>query len=290
MKENNGFQKKRKSYICKLCYSELSSSAVLEKHIQNVHKNESHFLDREITEEELKYDCTVCEKSFVTENCLKLHEVKHDRTCFFCPLELKDNDDFEKHALEVHGKKDEPIGNEKYKCMLCENIILKSGMSHHRKTHSSKKYQCKLCYKEYNKVNLNQHIHNVHRSTEEIKFLKEGNKSDLKYDCTECELKFLTQTLLRTHERIHTPLAAARSYKEVPKLPVTCNLCYTIFASNSNLRQHQHNFHTTVEGKAMMSLEEIKPSLLKVDCQFCDKSFSTILAKDTTDIISKRIR
>ena len=55
------------------------------------------------------------------------------------------------HRLEVHEKRDAPIGENKMKCMLCDKVIKKGTIASHRQAHTSAKNDhCSLCHIEFN--------------------------------------------------------------------------------------------------------------------------------------------
>ena len=96
------------------------------------------------------------------KTCSKLHKGIHDRTypCLFCAEELEGKENWEEHCTTCSWQKDKSVDGDtsKVECILCSEIVTKRDITVHSLTHSSKKCQCKLCYKEYNKVNLYQHV------------------------------------------------------------------------------------------------------------------------------------
>ena len=52
-----------------------------------------------------------------------------------------------------------------------------------------------------------------------------------------------------------------------------CNLCLIQFPRTKILKEHQERVHVSEIEKSLIDTEEIKPSLLKENCLFCDKKF-----------------
>ena len=71
-------QMKGKSQSCKLCYKTFSDTRAATKHEKVRHVKEAEYLQRDILDSELVHICTGCDKRFVTENILKLHNKKHE--------------------------------------------------------------------------------------------------------------------------------------------------------------------------------------------------------------------
>ena len=72
---------------CKLCYTECSNRSNLLSHLRR-HVEDKDAINRDITEDELNYQCKKCNKSFFTENILKYHtkygHKKDDLQCQIC--------------------------------------------------------------------------------------------------------------------------------------------------------------------------------------------------------------
>ena len=65
----------KKGKECNLCYKKMKE---LNRHKEVMHAAEKEFLEREITEEDLKYDCTKCTYKFVSQAILNNHMKQHD--------------------------------------------------------------------------------------------------------------------------------------------------------------------------------------------------------------------
>ena len=69
--------------------------------------------------------------------------------------------------------RDEVVGEDKLKCMVCEKLISRYNIMEHRiNSHSDAKAKCKLCYKELKRAGIYAHLKNVHGSEEEQNYLK----------------------------------------------------------------------------------------------------------------------
>ena len=259
---------------CRLCYIKVKKPNV---HMMKVHTDNSQWFKKSITQDDLKFNCSKCEHKFVSSSLLRYHEARHGMSikCFFCPLILEGHENLTEHCLIVHDKKDEDVGDGFVKCMVCDKKIVKGRLNAHRLAHgSSDQFKCSLCYQEMkHRSSLWAHNENIHKSAEEQYLIKNGTETDLKFDCSDCDLKFYTENLLNYHKsRQHNYKEVQVVGKEVRSVPtLTCNLCYTNFANQRNLKDHKERVHTTDEEKALFGVEEIKHSLLKVECSFCDK-------------------
>ena len=67
---------KRKAY-CNLCYVNFKYNSKFKKHVEKVHKNDQEFLERDLTDEDLKFPCVKCDKKFVKEAILRNHLAFH---------------------------------------------------------------------------------------------------------------------------------------------------------------------------------------------------------------------
>ena len=267
MKEHLKTHSKEKNFSCQLCYRTFRLEKYLWAHQKKIHQDHAEYLNRDITVEDLKFDCDSCDMKFVMKDILEYHQAKaHSEQpersfkvslkCFFCEETFSNGGDRNKHCYNVHGKKDEPVG-EKIRCMVCQKIIGKSHISEHKLRHTRvEKYQCILCYTDFS-TNSNRKIHarKCHNSEEELKFLKlkEAERSPdlLKYDCQDCSLKFLNDKLLKNHQKTHgknMKLKGFKVKKEPLKIKVEpiisiprCTLCYRKFSSKRNLRKHREN-------------------------------------------------
>ena len=106
--------------------------------------------------------------------------------CHFCDEKFTSGIERKTHCLKIHGKQDEPIGDNKLKCMMCEKVVKKSLITVHRQTHMSiKKIECPLCHLKIKyKKSLLKHAKIFHTSEEEQHFIQKFKEQDLVYILT----------------------------------------------------------------------------------------------------------
>ena len=219
-------------FKCKLCYTQSSSLANLKRHIINRHREDKHHIDRDITEEDLKYTCNKCDLKFLSEHLRAFHFKKEHRardqsretssvasgdpvSCKLCYEEFRTNscllshkrlhnEDIESSDIELKEE------NLKFECMRCNKRFLSIHLQkyHAITSHSmgqkfdtdNKKYQCGLCYESYyDKRTLVKHFDHLHN--DELDYLiKPIDESDLKYKCSSCDIKFVTIRSQSHHE------------------------------------------------------------------------------------------
>ena len=141
-----------KVHTCPLCYLKFKRKDSLFTHQDNIHSNETEFLDRDIVDLEKVFPCesSSCDLKFVSVNSSKhhhkrIHQVKEGKfeklrkpklKCYFCEAKFVFGLERNKHCLEVHNKQDEIIDESRVKCMVCDKIVLKEARWEHRKKHS----------------------------------------------------------------------------------------------------------------------------------------------------------
>ena len=108
---------------CKLCHTKQGN---ISGHISRVHKTDKHFLEKEITDADLEYGCDLCGARFVSKNSRYWHKLQHslETKCFYCDFVADNLKGFQKHCLEVHGKQDEDMGDDKVKCLMFAYILI----------------------------------------------------------------------------------------------------------------------------------------------------------------------
>ena len=265
---------------CHLCYASFSRNRALKEHKSTVHKNEVHLLSKELSPYDLKFCCSGCDLRFVSKISLNHHTSKsHEESykCFFCTDILNGRQNFIDHCFNIHQKRDEFVGNNQVKCMVCSKVMKKDGLSAHRKIHTSiESHQCVLCYESFKiKSYLNVHIKTIHSSAVEREFLNDVDASKLKFNCINCDNKFLTESLLEKHVGKKHKSKSAAPPNIILKQPTYCNLCYIQFQRPGILSQHREKLHTSPAEIAAIAMAEVKHSSLKYSCTFCDKRFIT---------------
>ena len=231
-----------KALQCKLCYKMFGFRSHLNEHQTGVHKNETQYLDREILDSELIYNCDECNKLFVSQHSLLTHRRHHDiekfehlRTesylksakryeCKLCYSTYESFTNLLAHFNTAHKSDKERI-HEKiitadlvFPCNDCDlSFITQNVLNfHNHKVHRTKINEkstaqkdpkepqvCRLCYKVFScRRDVVQHEKGVH--VKEAKYLqREILDSELVHTCDLCDMKFVTNNLLVSHTKKH---------------------------------------------------------------------------------------
>ena len=126
---------------------------------------------------------------------------------------------------------------------------------------TDKKYKCKLCYTRFDKFSvLHSHLISSHEEDKQLS-KQDITVEDLKHPCDECELKFVTESVLKYHKgRLHTKKEKFVKCKICSKVvkrysfkghrlihsterDVECSLCYAKLKGPANLRNHEKSVH-----------------------------------------------
>ena len=292
-RDKNGF------FSCKLCYSEFSRAGNLKQHIVR-HKEDAHNYDRDIGEDELKYECSECSLRFLSDHLRQFHLTRVHRVreqgretgeernfkCELCYKVLRTQANYLQHR-KVHSRDQEAFRRKispedcQFPCGPCglhfisADVLKYHVLTNHqicKKTKSRQgevRYQCILCYETCKEQkNMAKHANSFHSS--ELEFLllsRELNDGDLKYPCPSCPLKFVSENCLNYHSaRRHNSSENFRTEKREKY----CNLCYVQYKLHRNLEEHKRKVHRA-ELEAFQ--REIHPSELTHSCKFCSKKF-----------------
>ena len=276
-----------KNFSCLLCNLKLKTKSTLKQHQMSKHvtAEEKDFFDKGGDVSLLKYNCSKCDKKFLSERLLGLHSQEHTKNlkrCNICYKVMRDRYVLERHQKDVHKDEEEfwnkeiPAEKLKYSCDDCQlKFLSESLLKKHETVHnqhqfgdlkkssydsSTKRFKCKLCLVSYKQVyNLGSHIATVHQTAEEKDFLANGGDvSKLKYNCSKCEKKFLSESLLGLHFQKHT-----KNLKQ-------CNICYKVLKDRYVLERHQKIFHKAEEE---FWNKEIPEEKLKYSCGICQLKF-----------------
>uniref|UniRef100_A0A3Q1GWF4 PR/SET domain 15 n=1 Tax=Acanthochromis polyacanthus TaxID=80966 RepID=A0A3Q1GWF4_9TELE len=189
-----------KLFKCDECDKLFSRKESLKQHISYKHS-------KTMPDQEYKYKCNTCEKSFRLENALNFHNCRTDDKTFQCDLcsrFFSTNSNLSKHKKK-HGEKI-------YSCEICNKMFYrKDVMQEHHRRHGvgpkhmkreeleangeeGTKYRkepspCPICGKVFScRSNMNKHL------------LTHGDK---KYTCEICGRKFFRVDVLRDHIHVH---------------------------------------------------------------------------------------
>ena len=162
----------------------------------------------------------------------------------------------------------------KYNCTHCEQVFARDSiLKYHIKLKHKEEAEnfCKFCYLVVKKDHIKSHREKIHSDIPEQMFSMEVDFKLLKFNCSLCDKKFLTENSLIYHKFLG----------HIKKGENRCRLCMEEFkVSNSHhtpsslLRAHFENIHSNVEEMKVYHVEFPK-SELKYQCKKCSKSFFT---------------
>ena len=221
----------RRETECKLCHLKVAQACNLKRHMKNKHKNEplqqqpSEINNSEVdqiedqqtletttySDESLVFFCDFCNLAFTSEGLLNEHIESNHPGQEICNIEYVP-ENYEEDGTENEEPK--PTNDNKFmkKCDLCPKMLKRSTYDwkiqfHMRRAHgkhesekkSTRVAQCKLCYREYrgnaSKKNLRRHEVSAHK--DELGLL--DMDAALRWPCTRCELKFISNNVLDVH-------------------------------------------------------------------------------------------
>ena len=167
---------------CKLCYKNFNHRANFGRHIKNVHKQDTKYFAKEISDKDLIHNCDLCSLKFVTKHASLVH-MKNSHP-YFDQVDVK---------FEILFGEDGKV-NGKVKCKICSRTLKRKYKNKHvvafhsgrkirsirGKSHSvveNVKFKCKLCYKSFsNSKKITKHIQIVHKTDSE--FFRRFQKCD----------------------------------------------------------------------------------------------------------------
>ncbi|XP_062533944.1 zinc finger protein 728-like [Armigeres subalbatus] len=170
---------------CEVCGKEFANKYGLRRHIKDFHVEQKEFI------------CDICSKGFSRQSMYLEHRVTHDLTaeemreqCPICNKWLKNHICWEKH-VKRHKTEGAQI------CDICDHVSVNS-MSlrvHKVRQHgpNNKKYPCDICGKEYSRAaTLKEHVANAHTG-------------EHLYQCQYCLKKFFSSATMYAHRKKDHP-------------------------------------------------------------------------------------
>ncbi|XP_057306046.1 zinc finger protein 569-like [Hydractinia symbiolongicarpus] len=234
------------------------------------------------------YKCSICNRSFVEENEMLEHEVKHANTasryaCATCNEKFVTRDLLQKHYDNTDNL------CKPRKCKICgRTFIHLNHLKRHLTIHAGiKPFSCTICGHEFNqKSDLYRHekLHTVDgkltcskcaqtfSSIEELRehakthTAKSGEDSKSSFPCDRCGKTFGRKSHLKRHLSVHDGLK-----------PYACDQCGKSFNQRTDLKRHLMS-HMRRELKAKgveKSREKVAMSESDIVCTICNKAFPT---------------
>ncbi|XP_043943889.1 zinc finger protein 252-like isoform X2 [Protopterus annectens] len=206
-----------------------------------------------------QYKCLECNKSFIAEKQLTIHQQNHIR--------VQKHSDFKKGFSKMHKliiKQWTHKWEKPYKCTKCSKVFSQEDhLLAHQKGHMRKKsHKCMQCDKRFARKEYLLNHQKVHT----------GEKP---HTCPECNKKFAHKHNLLSHQRVHTG-----------QKPYKCTVCNKKFAHQQNMKKHmlvhtgQKPYKCTECGKSFAQKQNLtrhqrnhtgqKP----YKCSDCNKLFS----------------
>ena len=258
---------------CKLCNITYKKPCSLMTHMKKVHSEELELFDKDLTADDLKYDCRSCDKKYASEITLNHHmKTKHYRgtqtRCELCSFEFDNPKTFLNHKHKIHKyeyalfKKTLIASEFVFQCRFCEKKFPSkpSQEFHERRLHETlavkvkTSAECRLCYTNFGfNSNLQRHLETKHQ--EDIHYLNaEITDSMLNHPCSECHLKFISESLLNYHNKKQHNIQT--SY---------CKLCKVKLDNPFKLETHKKKVHKDELEAFTKDIEKY----LKVTCRYC---------------------
>ncbi|CRK95900.1 CLUMA_CG009346, isoform A [Clunio marinus] len=222
-----------RDYHCQICESSFFDKGTLQFHILNVHEKPKHLT------------CSLCRKSFRTEEGLKNHKLRPHKVNEPCEICGKSIRNLKMHLNIMH------FSTIRYQCDICgKKISSKTYLAYHVNNHKdfrTKDFHCQICRSSYfDKKTLKSHIRNVHekkltcllcgKTFKKKESLKNHKLLPHHFRCDICGKRFPTKHLILRHQNMHQE----RNF--------TCDVhgCQKKFKTKSNLKKHILTVHKKI--------------------------------------------
>ncbi|XP_040885768.1 zinc finger protein 132-like isoform X2 [Toxotes jaculatrix] len=265
--ESSGADVSSAAFSCPKCSFHHSEEGQVQQHIDTVHSvetEEDKTSLQPLSDEEGRFSCPDCEKSFRFQSLLKAHQRIHTGEqpflCSQCGRRFSFKQSLERHKLTHKSGR-------KYECLICGDLFKSLvAQREHKSTHMENgEYLCSECGRAFTwKSALVRHLKTHGEDAEKV---------ERSYKCPRCDLGFSCASYLNRHlqthqeERVHT-----------------CN-CGKSFAYRAALTAHQRIHQKerphicTQCGKGflykggLLSHMKIHSEEMPFMCSFCGKSF-----------------
>jgi len=257
--------------FCKLCQTTFYNDNNFAIHKKKIHANELDAFDRELMQDELKYECSLCYTKLYSKVSLVFHRRKahgklektkgeESRFCYLCKVQFPHHTYFMKHKSKEHsdelGLFVSPVSkaNFKHQCIQC-NVKVYSDKClkyHLSKLHSSKEVpvnikgvHCKLCVFSFTtNKSLTSHFKNRHSKNEDENkaFLDGFNSLESGQICKYCYKSCFNEDCLKYHVRY-------AHNEETRKESLFCEFCSKEFLPGKNRDSNWHNHVKNVHKK-----------------------------------------
>ncbi|KAF7708144.1 zinc finger protein 729 [Silurus meridionalis] len=313
---------------CPICHAVFPCETSLEGHqkhclrakedIETCHGDKSDHLDDELLTSDTKYACDECDRSFSVLGALNFHKRIHHKA----PDSMESQD-------VTPNNSEEPTGRAAFCCSECgRRFSSNSALGTHRRWHKDKKlakfilksskmsrktmengpFLCNLCgkgffylcvlrrHQKYHPPILSQPGPEVNLKITEV---LSGPSLKGTLDCPDCDISFLSGTLLAAHfashhakshkaeieQQVHEeapvsqpalPVASpptamtSANGEDKPKIKYQCIQCNKKFANARGLRAHKWQMHRKTRGQSASDTDEdVKP----FPCSQCEKCY-----------------
>lgn len=167
---------------CSLCLKQFSHDYLVHFHMQKAHP--AGIDDGvKVNIETDHYHCDRCGGGFKTRRYFDAHvcvqgaaDGPANITCLICGVKQKTRFELLKHIQNEHAIR---LSENRWKCLVCETIVLDKIVLHVESVHTSKKSTCQFCGKELkNRRCLRNHIFVLHENGSEIRKQKRRAKKE----------------------------------------------------------------------------------------------------------------
>lgn len=164
---------KQAAQQCGICLKKFAPEYLIHQHMKNAHPNGIND-GVKVNPETNHYHCETCGGQYRTRRYFDIHiciEGANDgptqSECLICFLKFSSRLETMKHIREIHAEK---LDNEKWRCLVCDKVLLDKIVLHVESVHTSKGSKCGLCNKELkNRRCLRNHIYVMHQNGSKVR-------------------------------------------------------------------------------------------------------------------------